>query len=72
MQKATQQDIKDHNRNLIFKSILDHQTTSRANLARQTGLTRTTVSDIVSDLMSEGLVEEVGVGPSTGGKILYC
>ena len=68
MQKATQQDIKDHNRNLIFKRILDHQTTSRANLARLTGLTRTTVSDIVSDFMNEGLVEEVGVGPSTGGK----
>ncbi len=68
MQKATQQDIKDHNRNLIFKRILDHQTTSRANLARLTGLTRTTVSEIVSDFMNEGLVEEVGVGPSTGGK----
>ena len=68
MEKATQQDIKDHNRSLIFKRILDHQTTSRANLSRLTGLTRTTVSDIVSDFMNDGLVEVVGIGPSTGGK----
>ena len=41
---------------------------SRAALARSTGLTRTTVSDVVSDLMRDGLTHEVGRGPSTGGK----
>lgn len=68
MEKATQQSIKEHNRNLTLKTIIDCETISRAGIARFTGLTPTTVSDIVSDLLSEGLVDEVGVGPSTGGK----
>ncbi|NTW41616.1 MAG: ROK family transcriptional regulator [Cellulomonadaceae bacterium] len=36
---------------------------SRADLARSTGLTRVTVSDLVGDLMAEGLVAELGVRP---------
>ena len=41
---------------------------SRAEIARSTRLTRTTVSDIVNELMRDGLVAEVGQGPSLGGK----
>ncbi len=33
---------------------------SRADLARASGLTRVTVSDLVGELMAEGLVEELG------------
>lgn len=33
---------------------------SRADLARSSGLTRVTVSDLVSELLDEGLVEELG------------
>ena len=33
-----------------------------------TGLTRTTVSDLVSELLETGLIEESGHGPSGGGK----
>ena len=38
------------------------------NPARLTGLTRATVSDLVSDLVGSGLVREMGPGPSSGGK----
>lgn len=68
MKKATQQQTKEHNRNLVFKTILEKESISRADIARTTRLTRTTVSDIVTELIQEGLVEEVGVGTSRGGK----
>jgi len=41
---------------------------SRADVARATGLTRTTVSDVVEGLLGDRLVVEAGTGPSTGGK----
>jgi N-acetylglucosamine repressor len=68
MQKATRQHTKEHNRNLVLKTIFERDSISRAEIARVTSLTRTTVSDIVADLLEEGLVSEIGVGSSLGGK----
>ena len=68
MKKATQEQTKEHNRKLVLDILLQHDSISRAEIARITHLTRTTVSDIVADLMDEGLVEEVGLGSSMGGK----
>ncbi len=68
IKKATRQSTKEHNRNLVLKNIFEHESISRAELARITSLTRTTVSDIVADLLAEGLVSEIGVGSSIGGK----
>ncbi len=67
-QKATRQQTKAHNRDLVLKTIFAHETISRAEIARLTHLTRTTVSSIVSSLLEEGLVAEVGRGESVGGK----
>jgi len=66
--KATRQFSKQHNRDLVLKIIFDRETISRAEIARLTQLTRTTVSEVVSGLLSEGLVKEVGLGSSIGGK----
>ncbi|MHB8055536.1 MAG: ROK family transcriptional regulator, partial [Candidatus Aminicenantales bacterium] len=41
---------------------------SRANVARMTGLTRSTVSDAVAELLKDGMIAEVGVGLSKSGK----
>jgi predicted NBD/HSP70 family sugar kinase len=68
LEKATLQQIKEQNRNLVFKIIRERLNTSRAEVARISHLTRTTVSDIVSGLICEGLVSEVGTGLSIGGK----
>ncbi len=68
LNKATHQLTKIHNRDLVLKTIFDHATISRAEVARLTKLTRATVSDIVARLIAEGLVEEVGFGSSIGGK----
>ncbi|MCL4560157.1 MAG: ROK family protein [Chloroflexi bacterium] len=68
IKKATREYLKEHNRSLVFKHLFDHDSISRAEIARITGLTPTTVSDIISDLLDEDLVQEVGVGVSIGGK----
>jgi N-acetylglucosamine repressor len=68
MKKATYQQTKQHNRDLVLRTIFNNETVSRAEAARVTSLTRTTVSDVVNGLLAEGLVEEVGRGESIGGK----
>jgi predicted NBD/HSP70 family sugar kinase len=68
MKKATRQFTKNHNITLVLKTIFQQTAVSRAEVARITRLTRTTVSDIVGALIEEGLVHEVGVGESLGGK----
>ena len=66
--KATHQQTKQHNRDLVLKTIIDHDAISRAEIARRTHLTRATVSDMVAILTREGLVKEIGYGESIGGK----
>lgn len=68
MKKATQQQTRAHNTRLIIKTIYSKKEISRADIARLTGLTRATVSDAVAKLINDGLVTEVGLGPSGGGK----
>lgn len=68
MKKATHQQTKQHNRDLVLRTIFANDPISRAEIARVTHLTRTTVSDVVSGLINEGLVDEVGRGESIGGK----
>ncbi|GAC1559086.1 MAG: ROK family transcriptional regulator [Herpetosiphon sp.] len=67
-QKATRQHTRDHNNRLVLRSIYDAGEISRAALSRSTHLTRTTVSDVVYELMTHGLVEEVGQGQSGIGR----
>lgn len=66
--KATRQQTRAHNTRLVLRTIYEHGPLSRADIARATHLTRTTVSDVVAELMEQGLVEEVGFRPSSGGK----
>lgn len=68
MRKATPQQTKEHNRRLVLKLIYDQGETSRAEIARLTKLTRTTVSSIVVELIEKKLVVEAGQAPSAGGK----
>lgn len=68
MKKATHQQTKQHNRDLVLRTLFSHESISRAEIARITNLTRTTVSDVINGLLNEGLVEEVGRGESIGGK----
>jgi predicted NBD/HSP70 family sugar kinase len=68
MEKATRQQLKDHNSRLVLKTIYNGGQISRADVARLTSLTRPTVSAIVAGLIDDGLVIETGQGQSAGGK----
>lgn len=52
----------------ILSLIRKQGTASRAQLAKQTGLSRTTVSSVVNDLLEEGICREIGLEPSNGGR----
>jgi N-acetylglucosamine repressor len=67
-ERATHRQTRTFNQQLVLRAIYDRSVISRAEVARMTGLTRTSVSELVNDLLREGLVEEMGRGPSTGGK----
>ena len=54
------EDARRSNLALVLQDIYDGPALSRADLARSTGLTKVTVSDLVSELMASGLVHEVG------------
>ncbi|HEX8025455.1 MAG TPA: MarR family transcriptional regulator, partial [Candidatus Limnocylindrales bacterium] len=66
--KATHQETRAHNSRLVLGTIYDRGPISRAAVARATGLTRTTVSDVVNELLRDGLAREIGRGPSSGGR----
>jgi N-acetylglucosamine repressor len=66
--KATHAQTRAHNASLVLRAVYDLGPISRAEIARLTGLTRTSVGELVGELEAEGLAREVGRGPSTGGK----
>ncbi|MBB3675902.1 putative NBD/HSP70 family sugar kinase [Modestobacter versicolor] len=59
--KVLPEDARAHNRSMVLQQLFHSGPCSRADLARTTGLTRVTVSDLVSSLMTEGLVTELGL-----------
>lgn len=65
---ANSETARDINRSLVLNTIRRNQPLSRADLARQTGLQRSTVSLIVDQLMTERWVIEGGVGQLPRGR----
>ena len=66
--KATHAQTRAHNAALVLRALYDLGPISRADISRLTGLTRTSVGELVADLERDGLAMDVGRGPSTGGK----
>lgn len=67
-QAARLNTIRDINRQIVLNYVREREPISRAEIARETALQRSTISAIVEDLKTEGLIEEVGEGESTGGR----
>jgi predicted NBD/HSP70 family sugar kinase len=61
------EDTRRHHRALILQLLFRYGAASRADLARSSGLTRVTVSDVVGDLVTEGLLAESA--PETQGRV---
>lgn len=60
--------VRAQHSRLLLNLLWKEREISRAELARRTGLSRSTVSAIVSDLLSSGLVSEARAGVSSGGR----
>nr|WP_307837122.1 ROK family transcriptional regulator [Agromyces cerinus] len=58
--KVLPEHARTHNRALVLQTLYSAGAQSRADVARETGLTRVTISDLVADLIAEGLVIELG------------
>ena len=67
-QAARLNTIRDINRQIVLNYVREREPISRAEIARETALQRSTISAIVEALTEEGLIEEVGEGESTGGR----
>lgn len=56
------------NCSLILSSLRKHPLQTRAKLAKRIGLTRSTVSSLVDELIEKNFIHEVGYEPSSGGR----
>jgi predicted NBD/HSP70 family sugar kinase len=62
-EKALPGHNRRHNRALVLQHLFHSGAMSRADLARESGLTRVTVGELVAELQSEGIVRELGQRP---------
>ncbi|MCC6619872.1 MAG: ROK family transcriptional regulator [Deltaproteobacteria bacterium] len=60
--------LRSENRRVLLNLVWSEHAISRAELARVTGLSRSTVSAIATELLDTGLVVERGAGSSSGGR----
>ncbi len=58
--KALPEHARSTNRTLLLQTLYRSEPISRADLARVTGLTKATVSDLIGSLLGDGLVRELG------------
>lgn len=65
-QSISTDDIKRHNLARVLRYLHEHGELSRSDLVSRTGLNRSTVGALVSDLVLAGIVEE---GPGSGGSV---
>ncbi|SCJ89533.1 D-allose kinase [uncultured Clostridium sp.] len=60
--------IKNINIKSILKTLSEHDSISKSDIAKYTGLSFPTVSTVIEHLISKNEVNEVGVGDSIGGR----
>ena len=65
---ATVSDVRQRNRSQALRSIILSGSTTRAEIARDSGLSIASVTNLVSELIAEGLVIEAGTVASSGGR----
>ncbi|MFE1645752.1 ROK family protein [Microbacterium sp. P01] len=64
--KVLPEHARGHNRSLVLQTLFHQGAMSRADLARETGLTRVTMSDLVAELIADGFVAEKGTREASG------
>ena len=66
--KQTVRDLRRGNRSAVLRHLYFEGRLSRNELVRDTGLSGGTISNVVGELMADGLVEEAGSVDSDGGR----
>lgn len=64
--KVLPEQARRHNRALVLQTLFHDGAMSRADLSRETGLTRVTISDLVAEFIHDGIVVERGMRESSG------
>ncbi|MCE7481309.1 MULTISPECIES: ROK family transcriptional regulator [Microbacterium] len=64
--KVLPEHARGHNRALVLQTLYHSGAMSRADLSRETGLTRVTISDLVAEFIADGIVVELGVRETAG------
>lgn len=64
--KVLPEHARGHNRSLVLQTLYHSGAMSRADLSRETGLTRVTISDLVAEFIADGIVVEKGIRETTG------
>jgi len=64
--KVLPEHARGHNRSLVLQTLFHQGAMSRADLSRETGLTRVTISDLVAELIADGFVAEKGIREVSG------
>ncbi len=68
MMKPIEERITGRKAKDVYKLIRKSGTVSKINLLEQSGMTVSTLTRMLDDLAGQGLIEEVGLGESTGGR----
>jgi predicted NBD/HSP70 family sugar kinase len=66
--RATVRDLRRANRSLVLRRLFLGGALNRVVLAQATGLSGGSITKVVSDLLQEGLVVEIGLEESDGGR----
>src|SRR5690242_1121093 len=66
--RATVRDLRRASRTAVLRPLLFEGPQNRVGLARRTGLSSASMSNVVGELIEEGLVREVGTEESNGGR----
>lgn len=64
--KVLPEHARGHNRALVLQTLYHTGSMSRADLSRETGLTRVTISDLVAEFIADGIVVELGIRETVG------
>src|SRR6266851_7265921 len=66
--RATVRDLRRDNRSVLLTSLYFDQPRSRQDLSEATGLSPASVSNVIRELIREGIVVEAGSEDSDGGR----
>lgn len=60
--------MKEMNKNLILRTLIENGKLSRAEITAKVNLSASTVSSLVSELIEDEIIEENSIGESSGGR----